>query len=82
MTSIQHASRPAAKLPPQASAGATASDIHTDPMRQELLLTQDRQDFALSIQALMSNSDDVHMLRDALLLRVKGFKECSGRPVQ
>ena len=34
MTSIQHASRPAAKLPPQASAGATASDIHTDPMRQ------------------------------------------------
>ncbi len=34
MTSIQHASGPDAKLPLQASASATASDIHTDPMRQ------------------------------------------------
>ena len=34
MTSVQHASRPGAKLPLQASASATASDTRTDPMRQ------------------------------------------------
>ncbi|DBA83241.1 TPA: hypothetical protein ACH3X2_006750 [Trebouxia sp. C0005] len=48
---------------------------------QELLLTQDRQDFALSIQHLVSSNDDAHMLGCLLTASWHKLHGASWRPV-
>ncbi|KAL0040808.1 hypothetical protein WJX79_006079 [Trebouxia sp. C0005] len=81
-TSSQHVSDTCpASLIGKTTQNAAQPAVSSSALSVELLLTQDRQDFALSIQHLVSSNDDAHMLGCLLTTSWHKLRGASWRPV-